>query len=127
MDSKHSTDPHTRFFDQQFAALMRRLRRANGLRYAALTEAEPGIAAALHEMASQEVRAMKNDEQNHYLARADAESGIQRCDKLIQEAQCNNSPLAPYLGRYIAQRAAYALTAAVTHARIERLERSYDN
>lgn len=58
-------------------------------------------------------------------AREAAEMGIARSDKAISEAQRKHSPLTPYITRYVAQRAAYALTAARLAAIIEREERGY--
>jgi hypothetical protein len=66
---------------------------------------------------------MLNTPTDLYTARADAERGIERCDKRIQEAQRDGSPLASHLPLYIHQRRAYALTAARTQARTERSER----
>jgi hypothetical protein len=62
-----------------------------------------------------------------YTERADAERGIERLDGLLREAQRDGSPLTPFLGRYVAQRRAYALTAARHAARIARMEHGYDH
>ena len=63
--------------------------------------------------------------EHYHSARTEAETGIERADRAIRAAQEKHSPLAPYLTRYVAQRAAYALTAARMNAIIERLEQGY--
>ncbi len=73
-----------------------------------------------------EDRMSELDERSIYAARAEAEAGIERADRALEEAGREHSPLAPYITRYVARRRAYAATAASLAATIERLERAYD-